>query len=97
VSELSQISNLNQKQINSISRQVYRKFPELDGATPKVKSQSVSNRISGLGSRSKHLEDQRFLLTYKGTASIPGGRTMMRVVRAVANAQGKLLKISSSK
>lgn len=89
--------SLSRQQVNSISRKVYQQFPELDGATPNVKPQSVSSKIPTKGPHSQDLTHQRYLLTYSADALLPGGRTMMRIVRAVANGKGKLLKITTSK
>jgi len=47
------------------------------------------NRASGIGNR--------FLLTFRGTATLPGGKTMQRVVRVIANEKGKVLKMALSK
>lgn len=89
--------SLSKRQINSISREVYRQFPELDGTTPKVKSQSIPSINLEHKSRSNTFDGQRYLLTYQSKTSIPAGRTIMRVVRAVANGNGKLVKLTTSK
>ena len=39
----------------------------------------------------------RFLLTFKANGQGPGGQTIQRIVRVVADAQGKVLKISTSR
>ena len=70
--------------INAISQEVYRRFPDLAGVRPKVKLQRSS-------------PPQSFLLTFQSRASLPGGKSLPRLVRVVANEQGKILKISTSR
>ena len=69
--------------INTISQEVYRRFPDLAGVRPKVKLQRSS--------------PQSFLLTFQSRATLPGGKSLPRLVRVVANEQGKILKISTSR
>jgi hypothetical protein len=72
--------------IRSVSCEVVRKFPEMAGIRPSVKHQS------GKGG-----EVAQILLTYKGKAELPGGKTIKRIVRVVANERGQIKKISTSK
>lgn len=66
--------------LNSICSQVARKFPETRGVQPKV-----SNRP----------EDQ-FLLVFKASAETADGRSLPRVIRVVADANGKIIKMTTS-
>ena len=75
---------MNHKTIDSISRKVGKRFPETQGKTPRVTQQKSAGQSN-------------FLLTYNGTSNGPGGRSMKRTVRVVANEKGKILKISTSK
>lgn len=75
---------LTSKQIDEISSEVYRKYPDLTGVKPTVK-----NRGEG-GSEGQ-------LLIYKTKAAGPGGKKINRIVRAVVSKNGKLGKISTSK
>ena len=88
--------NLDHSHIKSISAKVHRRFPELRDILPDVRAQATpksvptgKNRASGIGNR--------FLLTFRGTATLPGGKTMQRVVRVIANEKGKVLKMALSK
>jgi hypothetical protein len=72
--------------VRSVSKEVARKFPEMAGVRPNVKRQ-----------KSKSGELAQFLLTYKGKADLPGGKTIKRIVRVVANERGQIKKISTSK
>ena len=72
------------KSIDRVSQQVYRKHPDLKGVKPQISPrQGVSS------------EDT--LLVYSKTVSGPGGKKINRVVRAVADENGKIKKISTSK
>jgi hypothetical protein len=70
---------------NRIARQVVRSFPEMNGVTPSVRRQSE-----------KHGQSQ-FLLVFKGKASLPGGRTLTRIVRVVADESGNIVRMSTSR
>lgn len=72
--------------IRSVSQEVARNFPEMAGVRPTVKEQ-----------RTKSGDVAQFLLTYKGKAVLPGGKTIKRIVRVVANERGQIKKISTSK
>lgn len=71
--------------LEKITRKVVRQFPEMKGVKPTVSS----------GKRSGEL--QHYTLTYKGTAELPGGRSMRRVVRVQADENGNVLRMSTSK
>jgi hypothetical protein len=72
--------------VRSVSKVVARKFPELAGVRPTVKRQ-----------KSKSGGVAQFLLTFKGKVELPGGKTIKRIVRVVANERGQIKKISTSK
>jgi hypothetical protein len=40
---------------------------------------------------------ERFVLTYKGKAEVPGGRMISRIVRVVADERGQIIRISTSR
>ena len=79
--------------VKSISANVYRKFPELKGVIPSVTKQSIPNTKT----LSKPNHTSTYLLTYKGVVSMPGGHTMHKIVRVVANNKGQVLKMTLSK
>ena len=70
----------------AVSKTVTRKFPEMDGVRPTVKHQKGSGG-----------DLAQILLTYKGKVELPGGKSMKRVVRVVADERGHIKKISTSK
>ena len=81
--------SLNTAQIDSIATQVYRQFPEVRDARPVVQPQA--------GAKGPGTGDSRYLLTFKGHGQGPGGQTINRIVRVVADARGKVVKISTSR
>jgi hypothetical protein len=80
---------LSSAQIDSIASQVYRQFPEVRDARPVVQNQP--------GAKGPGTTDNRYLLTFKGRGQGPGGQTINRIVRVVADARGKVVKISTSR
>ena len=81
---------LTSSQIDSISRQIYRQFPEIRDARPMIQNQVGAKAAGFSGS-------DQYLLTFRGSGQGPGGRTINRIVRVVANDRGKVLKVSTSR
>ena len=77
-------SGLSKGQVDAICKQVYRRFPELKGTRPRVKSQ-------GAGARG------RFLLLFKSRIRLDDGATMPVTVRAVADERGRVIKMASTR
>lgn len=72
---------MDQSLVAAICRQVYRRFPELDGRQPKVRSQG----------------DDQVLLIFSGKVASANGHAMEKTVRVVASASGKIIKMSESR
>lgn len=72
---------MNQQVLNSICAQVYRRFPEIAGSTPKVHTRP----------------GDEVLLVFSGAGRTADGRSMAQTVRVVASAGGKILKMTSSR
>jgi hypothetical protein len=81
--------SLTSTQLDSINRQVYRQFPEVRDAHPSVQDQAGAKAVLGSGSR--------YTLTYRGRGQGPGGKTINRIVRVVADDRGRVLKMSTSR
>lgn len=79
---------MNDKQLKSITTKVFRQFPEVAGAQPKVKRQS------GQSSKSS---STTYLITYRGKSKTADGKSITRIVRVTANENGKIIKISTSR
>ncbi len=75
---------MDAKTISGICEQVYRKYPEVRGARPKLQPLSK-------GPVSQHV------LIFTGKSSTDSGRSLSHTVRVVVNAEGKIVKMSSSK
>ncbi|MGH2521346.1 MAG: hypothetical protein ACRDH2_02480 [Anaerolineales bacterium] len=80
---------LSNSQIEGIARQVYRQFPEMKAVRPAVQSQPSPKTPGAV--------QDRYLLTFKGQGRGPGGQAIWRIVRVVADARGKVIKISTSR
>jgi hypothetical protein len=72
--------------VAQVSRQVAESFPEMQGVAPSVKRQGGASR-----------EAARYVLTYKANASLPGGRSIRRIVRAIVDGCGRIIRLSTSK
>ena len=77
---------MEKKVVEKISKMVYAKFPEVKGKKPKIKTSKKASTNNG-----------NFILTYNATAKDIRGRSIPRHVRVVANAKGKIIKMSTSR
>jgi hypothetical protein len=74
--------------IDQVSRQVYQRFPELQGSKPKVAAQAASTKNAG---------PAVFVLTFRGSAQTANGKSINPVVRVTVDENGKIIKFSSSR
>lgn len=81
---------MNNKVVKTISDRVYKRFPEVSGASPKVKTHNGPQA-------KKAFSSPTYLLTYQGKGKGPGGKSISHQIRVVANADGKILKMSTSR
>lgn len=81
---------MDSKLVDSISKQIYKRFPEVEGKKPKVRRQA-----SNSGNKSK--STGTYLLTFQGKAKVQGGKTINRYIRVVADDEGKIIKVSTSR
>lgn len=72
---------MDAKTISAVCKQVYSKFPEVNGAKPKVKAQT----------------EDSYLMIFEGSGTAPNGATIRRTVRAVVTASGKIIKLTTSR
>ncbi len=77
-------STLSKSQVDAICRQVYQRFPELRGARPRVKTEGRNGR-------------ERYVLSFKGTVRTADGVSLPVNVRAVADENGRVVKMTSSR
>lgn len=77
---------MKSKTVSQIARKVVKQFPEMAGIEPAIRRQdSPANGAD------------QYLLTFKGSAELPGGRTLQRIVRVVADTEGRVIRISTSR
>jgi len=74
-------SAMNQQLLANLCSQIYRRFPEVSGSRPKVQSRP----------------GDQFLLIFHGSAQAPDGHVLQRTVRVVADSEGKIIKVSTSR
>jgi hypothetical protein len=79
---------MNRNTIKKIARDIYRQFPEVEGSEPRVTPKAQAKSLVG---------DATYLLTFTGSGQNPAGKTISRTVRVTANANGKILKVSTSR
>lgn len=72
---------MNRQLIASICSQVYRRYPQVNGASPKIEDRP----------------NDQVLLIFRGSSKAADGRTLSHTVRVVASADGKIIKMTSSK
>ena len=80
--------------LQTISQEIYRRFPDLRGRRPRVQAvKPGQTRSAGLSSTN----GASYLLVFSGRVATSTGKQMPYTVRVVVNEQGKILKISSSR
>ena len=79
---------MNPKTIDSIKQKIYTQFPEVAGGNPNVRAQA--------GAKSPGQADT-YLLTFKSLVLQPDGFAFNRSVRVVADENGRILKVTTSR
>ena len=85
---------MESKAVSTISKSIYRQFPEVAGVKPKIKKQSIPGASK---SKSSDSATYNYLLTFKKNVKGPRGQTIPRMVRVVATPSGKIIKTTTSK
>ncbi len=67
--------------VTAICKQVYRRFPEMDGCQPRVKTQG----------------EEQVLLIFSTKVASENGHSIEKTVRVVASSGGKIIKMSESR
>ena len=81
---------MNERLIENVCREVYRRFPEIRGSKPKVEPYSSAKNQTANPS-------PKFLLVFKGKAVTDTKKSLPYVIRVIVNGQGKILKMSMSR
>jgi hypothetical protein len=79
---------MNRNTIQKIAKNIYRQFPEVAGSEPRVTPKAQAKSLA---------DGATYLLTFSGKGKNPKGKTIARTVRVTANANGKILKVSTSR
>lgn len=83
---------MDQKTLSQVVAQVHRRYPEFDDCKPRVRRQPVIEGSSAA--------DATYLLTFQKSGQVKsasGTATLTRILRVVVNAQGKIIKVSTSR
>ena len=75
---------LDERTLSAICRQVYSRYPAVDGVRPRITRQEDRGR-------------EQFLLLFKTTVRTDDGMRLPLTVRAVSDEKGKILKLSTSR
>jgi hypothetical protein len=81
---------MDEKLLRSITSQIYRRFPEVEGASPRVSLQPSIQAKSGSSGIS-------YLITYRRQVKSSSGKSISRIVRVTADSYGKILKVTTSR
>lgn len=79
---------MNSRTVSSITQQISHQFPEVAGEAPSVRAQAGAKTPGSAAT---------YLLTFKGRAQAHGGPNFPRTVRVVANEDGHILKVTTSR
>jgi hypothetical protein len=75
---------LRNREAEAICERVYRRFPEMQGVRPSIQRQQAQGQ-------------DRFLLRFQTVVPLEDGARLPSIVRVVATADGKILKMTSSR
>lgn len=74
--------------VESLKKQVYRRFPEFTGVRPKIKPFPRTESSKGPAT---------YQLTFRLDTQVANGRRLVRWLRVIADDGGKIIKITTSK
>jgi hypothetical protein len=72
---------MDAQSVDRVSKQVIQRFPGLKGSHPSIQSYG----------------EGKFLLIFNGSAQTADGKTIHQTVRVVAEADGKVIKMTASR
>lgn len=77
---------MDSKILSQIIKQVYQKYPDMQGIIPKIQEVPVNPG-----------QEKRFTLTFHTNALSANQKRIPKYVRATVNEKGKILKLSASR
>ena len=75
---------MEREAVERVCREVARTYPEMRDLKPTVR-------------RETQAAQELYVLTFKGKVALPEGKQMSRIVRATADAHGRIVRISTSR
>lgn len=89
------MADINKRCVSKAKKIVREKFPEMSGVEPAVgRRRSVSK---GAGPRGNVSRSGHYVLTFEKEITLPGGRSLKRLVRVTMDESGEVVKLTSSK
>ena len=85
---------LDPKTLKAITQRVQKQFPEMAESKPNVKVQHPPQAKNPSAAQEPA---PVYLITYQATVTSPDGKSIPRLVRVMVNADGKILKITTSR
>jgi hypothetical protein len=73
--------------VQKVNQEIYHRYPEFTGVRPDIQSAPATAGAQAAG----------YLLTYKVQAVSANDRKITRLLRVTVSAQGKIVKISTSR
>ena len=80
---------MDDRHLDSICKQIYKRFPEVSGSRPKVQAQKLPSGSNDAPSQ--------YLMVFQGTQTTADGKPIKRIVRVVVSEQGRILKVTTSR
>jgi hypothetical protein len=81
---------LDASTLQRIAAQVRRQFPEMAQSQPRVRPQAASKSAGAA-------QTQTYVLSFECQANTPNGKILPRCVRVVADAEGKIIKMTTTR
>jgi hypothetical protein len=78
--------SMDEQMVQAVSREIYRRFPELQGKQPRVQSYRAGKSKPFVG----------YVFSYASLAMVAPGRQLAFNVRVITDEQGKIVKITAS-
>ncbi len=79
------MATIDSNAIKDINRQVYKRFPEMEGSKPVV--QNASDKSA----------DSSYIITYQTTVRNAKGNSIPRHVRVIADQKGRIIRMTTSR
>ena len=80
---------MDDKHLDSICKQIYKRFPEVSGSRPKVQAQKLTSGNNDTPSQ--------YLMVFQGDQATADGKSIKRILRVVVSEQGRILKVTTSR